>query len=423
MALPDVIAPGSIPAGSARAPDSPVDIGVPLFASQDDFLSMVDRLLPEWYVQPLKDPGPGYEIYQAYAKMFELVSKSVGRLQVAALISLSHGGNPSTASVEFWRTDLGTGAFTMKAGTLVRASASNRQYILPADVSFGASDYFVAAIVKSLGLGFEYDVPGPRVTADGTRLPGEIDEVILPLQDPIYAEPAIEVRQVADAYGGSPPVLDQLGDDRDLPRLGGEPDQVYKHRIQKLPDTITPAALRRQLDAAFLPRGLRYQLIETWQNSFQSCWNAPLGTITSSTMGVLREGTFAYNDPRTDRWADRWLGEGSRRACFILVTPNLPALEERGMVWNDPGESASDFRSNFGRRAASAWSSPTPDGPRYLSGAYNGVDRLRAQFYGGVWDLLRQIKGGGVKVVIALAGADQTELAPSVSFPPYPISL
>jgi hypothetical protein len=41
---------------------------IPVHAlGQQDFLDLLDRILPEGYLAPIKDPGPGYEILQAFA--------------------------------------------------------------------------------------------------------------------------------------------------------------------------------------------------------------------------------------------------------------------------------------------------------------------------------------------------------------------
>src|SRR5580765_4144933 len=124
MPLPTPPAPGVIEAGSALAPDSPVDVGVPLYYTQDDFLDpdFLDQVLPSWYLDPLRSNGQGYELLQAYAKMFEAVSLAVGNFQTLATLAYSSGGACAYASVEFYRESLTSGSFTVKAGTIVKTS-------------------------------------------------------------------------------------------------------------------------------------------------------------------------------------------------------------------------------------------------------------------------------------------------------------
>ncbi len=394
--------PGSLPSSSYLAPGGGISLAVPRYMSEADLLAVLDRVLPDWYLEPIKDPGPGYEAFQAFAKTLERVSLAIGRFEATSFILFSVGGNRATASVEFYRTSANAGAFTVKQGTICRCSKSSRSFILIADVTFGPTDLFAEAQVMSVAPGYEYNVPGPTSAADGTVMPGEIDRVVIPILDPVYAEPNIQVRQISDAYGGQPAVLDQLGLDRDLPRAPNETDEVYKERIRKLPDTISIDAIRRQLDLVFIPNGLSYDLIETWENRYQSCWNAPDGGPIEQPFGELVQ--WAYNDPRTDRFIPRWMSERDHRAAFVLIVPDFPAFSDRGMAYNDPATEGEMSR------AVSAWNSPVLDGPA-LSGVWNGEDNFgtnsQATFLHNVWDLLRQIKGGGVAVAFIVQEATQ----------------
>lgn len=385
--------PGTTPSNSFFAPGGGVSVPIPRYMTEADLLAVLDRVYPDWYLEPIKDPGPGYEAYQAFAKALERASLAIGRFEATSFILFSGGGNFATASVEFYRTSANAGAFTVKKGTICRASSSSRSFVLINDVEFSVSDLFVEAQVMSVAPGYEYNVPGPASAADGTVLPGDIDRVVIPILDPVYAEPNIQVRQISDAYGGQPAVLDQLGLDRNLPRQANETDEVYKERIRKLPDTVSIDAIRHQLDLVFLPNGLSYDLIETWENRYQSCWNAPIGGPIEQPFGELVE--WAYNDPRTDRFIPRWMGERDHRAAFVLIVPDFPTFSDRGMAYNDPATEGEMSRG------LSVWNGPVLDGPA-LSGVWNGDDTLgsnsRATFLHNVWDMLRQIKGGGVAV-------------------------
>lgn len=402
LSSPTVTAPGVIPAGSELAPDSAIDVGVPYFHTQDDFLALAARVLPEWYLGPLVDQT-GYELLQAYAKIFEHVSHSVGEVEVLSILAYSSGGQNALVSVQFFRPSLVAGAFVINAGTVVEASRSNRQYQLVNDLSFGSGDFVKAALVQSLGQDSDFNVPGPVVLADSTVLAGEIDTVVLPYTTPPFADPALGVRQLADGYGGCAPALDQIGDDRGIDRSALELDADYKKRIRALPDTITPAAIQRHLDAIFYPVMLHYDHIETWENRFNSCWNAPIGAPTHPVFGTLV--ALAYNDSRIDRFIPRWMGERDHRGAFVVVVPSFPTLADRGMAYNDPTLTPTPTR------AASAWNSPTVDGGS-LSGVWNGEDDAgadsRARFLHTTYDLLREIKGGGVDVAFIPAEANET---------------
>lgn len=370
--------------------------------TEEDFLSLLARLVPDWYLAPLKDPGPGYEAYQSYAKMMERVSLAISRLETDAYIMTALGGARATCTVEFYRETAVNGAFTVNKGTIVRTSKTNRSFRTLEDVDFGALDLDVQVDVESVGFGYEYNVEGPATTADGTALAGEIDTVAIPLLTPLFAEPTIQVRQVDTASGGRPATLDQHGLDRLLPRKPGEDDATYAARIRALPDTISPDAIRRQLDAIFLPAQLHYDLIETWENRYQSCWNAPDGGPQDSVFGPTT--LFAYNDPRDDRFIPRWMGDQDHRAAFVVILPEFPAFNDRGMAYNDPATAGEMSR------AVSAWNSPVLDGPA-LSGVWNGEDddsgEGRSAFLQVLWDTLESIKGGGVRIALIPAEADQ----------------
>ena len=388
----------------------------PYFVSQD-FLDMVDRLFPEWYVQPLKDQV-GYELLRAYADTFARASLAIARTQDSGFLGTASGGSYSTGSVQLARPNTGTGAFTVLTGTVVEASASNRYFLTTADAAFGILDLSVTVPVRSIGQGPEYDLPGDVMTADGTVLAGEIDTIVLPLTSPVYAEPALSVSQASATSGGAAPVLDQLGDDRGIDRLSGEADAPYRVRARKLPDTVSPAGIRRQLDAAFFSRNLPYDLIETWQHRYQSCWDSPLGDTTHPQQGTMLEGTFAYDDTRVDRVAGLWMSVDDDRCGYVLVVPMLPCLLDRGMAYDDPASTWRDQRTNYGTRADSAWDGPVADGPLYSSGVWDGVDLGARSLLQSIWTLFRGIKGAGVQVSVVVAPPGETALAVPVTFPP-----
>jgi hypothetical protein len=181
-----------------------------------------------------------------------------------------------------------------------------------------------------------------------------------------------------------------------------ETDEVYKGRIRQLPDTVSIDAIRNQLDAIFLPAGFSYDLIETWENRYNTCWNQP-DAGTNPIFGDLTQ--LAYNDPRIDRFIPRWMGERDHRAAFVVIVPDFPAFADRGMAYNDPET------TGLTSRGTSAYNSPVLDTDVYLSGVFNGEDddsaEGRAAFLRNVWDMLRQVKGGGVAVAFIPKEADQ----------------
>ena len=401
---PVVTPPGVAEAGSVLAPDSAIDVGIPLVYTEHDMLDLMDRVLPSWYLDPLKaNASSGFELLQAFGALMAKASLSVGQLQVLATLAFSSGGQAAKASVQFYRSSLASGAFTVQAGSIVSCSRSSRQYQLAQDLAFGSSDFVKAALVYSLGQDSDYNVPGPVVLQDFTVLAGEIDTVVVPYTSPPFADASLSVRQLADATGGTAPVLDQIGEDRGITRSANESDANYKKRVRALPDTISPAAIQRHLDALFYPAGLHYDFIETWANRFNSCWNAPIGGPTDPVFGTLV--ALAYNDSRTDRFIPRWMGERDHRGAFVVVVPTFPTIEDRGEAYNDPVTAATTTRGT------SVWNGPS-DSPTDLAGVWNGQDSAginsRAAFLHSMYDLLRNIKGGGVDVAFVPVEANET---------------
>ena len=85
---------------STASPDLPCPISE---LTEQDFLDLFDRLFPLEYLQNLKDPGPGYELFQGFAKVGERVSMSVERLGCDAFILSSTGGSKATGTVQLFR--------------------------------------------------------------------------------------------------------------------------------------------------------------------------------------------------------------------------------------------------------------------------------------------------------------------------------
>jgi len=364
---------------------------VPRFIVKQDFLDLWDRILPFEYIEPMKDPGPGYEVYEAMAEMYQRLSLAVGRVECSLFITLSHGAFKSTGEVEFFRENSLNGAFTIKAGTLVRASSNNREFVLTHDVVFGAADLLKLATVEGKQGDWQFDLPGISTMATGELLPGEVNEVNLPLLDPPFGEPTIQVRQVTDIDRGQPATLDLHGKDRSIARSSNETDDEYRNRIRSLPDTVSPNAIRRQLEALFRPLGITFEYFEVFENKFQSCYNAPTTAATNPTVGPFQPNLFVYNDPRLGEFNNRWLGEQHTGAAIVIVVPES-FFATFGLAYDD----------------AAAVATPTNRGiPAYDAsgaGAYDGEDLATQAFYLRLWDLLQKIKPSGCTVVLEIEG-------------------
>jgi len=387
-------------------PEDGLSVCIPQFKTQQDFLDLIDRLVPYEYVEPLKSPGPGYEILQMFAKVFERVSFAVGRTECQGFVTLAHGGYKSRGEVEFYRPNSIKGAFTLLAGSIVRARKTNREYVLLNDLAFGALDLQKIAEVQAKQADFQFDVRGIVTDINGNFLEGEVDELRLPLMEPPFAEPGLLVRQTTDIDRGQPGSLDQLGLDRSIKRFVGEPDDEYRVRVQQFPDTVSPNALVRQLNSMLLPLGISYDFIETWENDYCGCWDAPAGAITNAVWGTFNPTQFVFDDPRADPpFHNRWMGPDDHIGGIIVVLPSVPAFEDLGFVMDDPAVTVADHETVFGRRAHSAYNIPdTIDSELALQSAYDAADIARDAFYLQIYDLLQKIKPAGVFATLELEG-------------------
>ena len=87
----------------------------------------------------------------------------------------------------------------------------------------------------------------------------------------------------------------------------------------------------------------------------------------------------------------------------IAVLPLLRPINERGMVFNDPGVALLDFINPIGRRAVSAYNVPVVlDESLGYRGVWNGFDQGIRSTYLSAYDLLQEIKAGGVGARVEL---------------------
>lgn len=373
--------------------------------AKEALLALFDRVLPAHYLEPLKAPGPGYEVLQAWAALFARVSEAMARLGKQSLILTATGGARAEGVVELYRPSPNAEAITVvvKAGTRVKTSKGGRTFETLADVSFAPADLgpFQVA-VRAVAEGPEWNVPGALLARDGTPLEGEIDTIDWLVEDPPLGDVTVRVRQTAVACsGGVDAGLDQQGADRGILRSSGEGDEPYRARIRALPDNISPTAVERALILLSASHPVAYDFIETWSVEFQSCWDAPPAPIAGSN---YNPDLFAFDDPRDSvPFRNRWLDENNHRGAFVVVLSALPAMADRGFAWDAPDASAADLPTTAGTRSIGAWDVPAAFalGP---VGVFDGFDLPRRAVYKGVWDTMQSIKAAGIVAAVELEG-------------------
>jgi hypothetical protein len=383
--------------------------------TQQNFLDLFERLLPASYLDSLKSPGPGWELLQGAAKSLERASYAVGRAEVAMYYLMAGSGARATATVTFTRPSIVHGAVTILRGTRLTCSVGGQEYVTLADVAFGAADLGPhTATVQAVANGYEYNQPTSIAFPTGETAPGEIDTIHRLLESPSFGDPTIILSQTTAATGGAPAAIDQLGSDRGLTRYSSEPDSQYRSRIRQLSDTISPAAIGRLLDSLLVPYGITYTLIETWQASYQTCWDAP-GTsgpmpdltlpdpMASAPSDYFDSTLFTYDDPRDPvPFCNRWMDETDYRAAFIVVLPRLPHWYDWGMVYDDTAMNEAAHHSSLGVRGFAAYDIPAST-PIKL-GFYDGTDLKLSALYGGIWDALQKTKAAGVGAYLEQEG-------------------
>jgi hypothetical protein len=293
------------------------------------------------------------------------------------------------------------------------------------DAVFGALDTEVLSVPIAAEVpSDQFNVRGQFTTADGTVIPGEIDVAEFLDEDPVYSDLSIVPRQILDTSGGVFGLLDEHGRDRGLPRHRGEPDAAYRQRIRMLPDTVSPAAIRRQVQAFLAPYGLTaadWRFDETFLHQWQECWDAPSANAGTPTFQAVlpsapfNTNLFAYDDERDETdWpvtfiAGRYLDTLDARGAFYVIVPRLPTLLDLGMAYDDTAVTPLDHTISVGtitgRRAQAAFDVPaTADLGLIVQGAYDGTDIDQNSLWSRLGQLLDEVRAAGVYAELLLRG-------------------
>lgn len=372
-------------------------------------MRLYERLLPYDYLYPLETTGPGFELLQAFAKIGERTSLAAYRLDQDLYSITANAESFASVEVELFRSlTSASAAFTQQVGTLVETTEGGRKFRLLQDAVFSTVDVGPITVpAQALFASYQWNVLGQEITPDAEVLAGEISKVVFPVQNPPFAEPFIRVRQIQTASGGSSAMLEQIGLDRGITRSTGESIDAYRYRIGALPDTVSPAAMKRNLDLIWLPIFETYAFIETWDVSYQSCYlddmPAPIAPISGSDFDPT---TFVYDDPRpTTPFRNRWLDEIEFRGTFIVILPKLTSIFQRSIATDDVADDSADFLTALGQRACPAFDL---DGDlsdvSILTGFFDGYDVQANAYYKSTFDTLQQIKPAGVAAILELEG-------------------
>jgi len=290
------------------------------YYTQEDFLRLFDRLLPDYYLAPMKPEGnnypnkgqmgAGYEYLQAVAAVMSRVSLSVAHMNDAGFVGTAVSGSRATSSVKFYRPNAIFGEVTFLTGTIV-GTFDGYMYQTTADVTLGATDLeSVAVEVEAIAKGYDWNKPGPieivrqevinGVTYTTTEvIEGTIDRLVtavLPL-NAINMDPTVQVKQLTAATGGASNTLDGVGQDRGVFRQANYATVAFKRTGTTTAQSILLPGTRVATAAGYL-----YQLLDTVR--------IPAGAstteeFTARAMPVVKPDAVPA-DPITDLVLPRW---------------------------------------------------------------------------------------------------------------------
>ena len=181
--------------------------------TQDQILALFDRILPDHYLAPLKNPGPGYEYLQAVAKMIERVSIAIAHVGSGCFIGSSDGGSYAEGQVEMYRDTDEFGAVTLLGrdqapqGTLV-GTETGYYYQLTETVEFLEGELGPKVVnVRAVTRGWLWNAPNSFITQDAELVEGPINRMVRPVfplvgEAPFHPnfDPTIKVRQRCWGY-------------------------------------------------------------------------------------------------------------------------------------------------------------------------------------------------------------------------------
>lgn len=294
---------------------------VPLFPNlpsytQDDFLALFDRLLPQYYLEPMKEIGPGYEYLQAVAKVMARVSESVAHMSDAAFIGTATGGARAKATVEISRDNSVFGAVTLLQGTLV-GTFEGFLYQTLTPVTFAAGEIDSKLVeVEAIAKGWDWNKPGQKVALNGEVLPGSIIKLVSAVvpEDGTF-DPTLTVKQLTDATGGISATLDGLGIDRGIYRQGSNATVLFTLPTPATSRVILQPGTRVATATGYLYQTIQAVTFETGQT-----------TGTAQAIPVVLPDAYAAGGDITTLSLARW--GTSEQPTGVTVTQTLPYSRE-----------------------------------------------------------------------------------------------
>lgn len=184
--------------------------------------------------------------------------------------------------------------------------------------------------------------------------------------------------------GGRAAMLDELGDERMVPRGAGIADDDYREAVASLADVVSPNAVRRAINRALAPFGLPGWLREVGSARFRGIF------YDGDALSVDPNYAFAYDLDFEARAADRFklgLDYVEFRAFFLVGAPPL-GLGDFGIAYDEGLHNCYD-------------------GAPELT-FHDGFPLTAAAVYRSLWQAVNAVRAGGVGFDLYIEDKDGT---------------
>lgn len=348
-------------------------------------LAILRASYPDGYIDAIEatDNG-GFEVFTAAAQVAARVSLAISRTRDAQFFGTAKGPSRAVGVVSFARATATGGDYTILAGTIVSTS-DGRHFRVVSPVAFSAGNLGpIEAQIEAVAPGYEYNVPGQRVRSTGEVLEGEINAIAVLVSSPELIDPDLVVTQIYDTAGGVDAELDAIGSDAGVPRLIGEADDVYRLRIAKTPDTVSPNAIRRAIADILDTQGIAGRLLEHG-NGIDGFF---LDAGSSNDSPQVPARNFAWDIDPVARPADAFKLLFSVREfrAFFLVEIEPTGRGEFGFAFDDASQS--NFFDGDSAEVPTPVFSPV--------NAFDGYPWITAQINRSLWALIDEKRAAGV---------------------------
>lgn len=350
------------------------------------FLGVLERAYPlDYFLGLQRTQNSGFELLAAVSRVGERVSLAIARLECGGFVITATGPARATGTLEIWKTD--ATALTIRLGSTF-STDFGQVFATTEDVVFTPSSLGPFAVpIAAVQSGYEYNVPGETLTRAGEIVPGEIRNINALIVTPNILDTTIQIRQVLPTLGGRPASLDGLAADLGLSRKQFEDDDEFRLRIKSAPDTVTPNAIIRAVNA----------LLQKRDPSFTCVLREVGGPLlpgmfydagSSADMPQDPTRNFAYDMNPALRPDDYWKMLFSRvdfRGFFLVEVPKFGDVRDFGLTYD--GTSAAAFAR---RNAYDTTSSSAPDS------VYDGFQTFSNATYQAIWATVADKVAGGV---------------------------